>query len=552
MDSLFQSVVEADAEANGAMAATELLALTFTNDVKTLPILNRLGMGPVTPIRAGAAKKGDMIIVFNGNSATLGDAVQSRIDFYTVSDLHQTTPADNNGVVLPLVPAVTMVGICGAASSFEKEARGRTLVFSDVKTVLKVDKQAALTKAIQQMAEDVIEGVESAGKPKDGESKTPVEMKVHGVTNLDGNMHTSSEKAGLMGKMLESVVVYRIFPESAIAQLITDGKLMPGKIDEVKMLMGLSANEQVSGRTAEAYPQGSKLNAIAGTQALDLLDDLIRGKYADFLVDLKDRHKLCLQSFTTVDFFPELKLGQPSLANRQNLAAALNGFSLCMEGLTGLDFTGQGEGSLGELIKKLAWSQDYARIEDLYLGYLLERSFGQWWKALATMKKEHVVGLEEEKEGEKRGQAWVRYLWGLLYQNLASASERPHIGFNESKVYHNLIEARSRKRIAERESEEDETERKGKYSGEKRGARGGYEQPVCITHLAGLFGLKDTRDRTHMCTYGGDKCRFHHHESKKEAGTKSEITSLVRRSNVTDQPLLKSLIAAIEADSDLL
>lgn len=58
MDSLFQSVVEADAEANGAMAATELLALTFTNDVKTLPILNRLGMGPVTPIRAGAAKKG--------------------------------------------------------------------------------------------------------------------------------------------------------------------------------------------------------------------------------------------------------------------------------------------------------------------------------------------------------------------------------------------------------------------------------------------------------------------------------------------------------------
>ena len=108
------------------------------------------------------------------------------------------------------------------------------------------------------------------------------------------------------------------------------------------------------------------------------------------------------------------------------------------------------------------------------------------------------------------------------------------------------------KRAAAASESGDDNASSDKEARNKR-AKWGSEQTICLQHLAGLLGIKDQRDRLYACTYGGGQCRFRHPECMKDAGTRSELLSIMENSRIANKTLQVALVGAIKilaTDSD--
>lgn len=214
-------------------------------------------------------------------------------------------------------------------------------------------------------------------------------------------------------------------------------------------------------------------------------------------------------------------------------------------------------------------SDGFNHLEDFYRYSVFDQALYRWMSSVSTMRKEDIVGLTEPMDGDAPGQFWMKYLEHTVAEAVKNASQRPHYGFREANIYQNYLEAgrllaiaanekaaRKRAKHAADEINEDDKDQ-GSSDGEKdntqkKRARGRDDEPtICIKHLAGLFGLKDTRDRLYACTYGGDQCIFRHHECRKDAGTKSELLSIVENSRIANLTLRGALIEAIKTATDL-
>ena len=573
MESLYENVKEADVGNKDAMAATKQIASTYEAEVLNLGILDKLAMTQVTKTPAGSAKPGDFVVVFKSTD-NLQEGVKGSIGCFMVSELYTPNASvGGDGVLLPLVPTGCMeTGVRGPMSEVAKDVIGQTLVFENVDFVLKVKDDSMVHSALKKLAQQ--QGIKNGEKgtliaDEATQQAHKVEIKKHGVMNLDGVLYTSSEKAGLMSNMLAAVFVGRVMSsKKKMDILVLDGKLRPEKIREVLSLLGSASNETATGKVDAAFPKGRMLNAVVKTEAIENLDKFIQGEWADFHRDTRERHLLCLQSFTTHRILGEIQMGQSTLHIRQLISAALLGVLTTLEGLTCLNFT---QCEVAKIANRLLWSDEFNDLEDLYLFSLFDQALYRWMSSVSTMRKEDIMGLTAPMDEDKPGQLWMRYLEHTVAEAVKNASPRPHYGFREANIYQNYLEAgrmlaveatnkkaagKGAKHVAnemnEGDQEQDSSDGEKDKTQKKRARRGCDDEPtICIKHLAGLFGLKDTRDRLYACSYGGSKCIFHHHECKKDAGTKSELLSIVENSRIANLTLRGALIEALKTATDL-
>ena len=78
MESLYESVKEADEGTKGAMAATKLIVSTYDEAVGRLEILDKLAMTQVTKTPAGSTKPGDFVVIFSGTTYNLQEGVKEK------------------------------------------------------------------------------------------------------------------------------------------------------------------------------------------------------------------------------------------------------------------------------------------------------------------------------------------------------------------------------------------------------------------------------------------------------------------------------------------
>jgi hypothetical protein len=311
------------------------------------------------------------------------------------------------------------------------------------------------------------------------------------------------------------------------------------------------------------------------------------------------RSGLSLQSFTRLDLAAIVE-DVPSREGREAIGSAVIGALTFYEGLTGLPLLSS---PIGTMAKELGWKDQskWGQYEGLYMLLKFENIFRNWTVAASTMETSMVKGYVPPTGEQTVGSAWLAVLihlyeesfqeiqirdahflckLGEAYKNLAAVGrkkpskgrgggrgrEEERVKAEKKRVYSSDNDDEDNDEDEDDDEATEEEEPKGvetatgkrikkeqqiRNSREKKARGGDYEQAVCMSHLAGLFELERAGGGIHACSYGVGKCRFRHHDSRKNAGTKPELLSMVKHSHVKDQTLRSALMEAIEAATDL-